>query len=220
VLQGAIFDLDGTLLDSMHIWETLGSDYLLSIGCKPGKDLNDIIRTFSTLQSARYFQRAYGVNLSEGAIVAGINRLIRRHYEANIQAKSGVQSFLERLERQGVRMCIATATDEALAKTALERLGLMKYFSGIFTAASAGAGKDRPDLYRMALANLGTEKEKTVVFEDALHALQTASRDGFITIAVYDKSEENQAFLRLHADCYISDYSAAADFWAFVSEVK
>lgn len=213
MIKGAIFDLDGTLLDSMGMWDTIGEDYLLSLGLKPQEGLKQAFKTFTLEQSARYCREHYGVALSVEEIVDGINHMAADHYIKTIPLKPGVEEFLSKLKAHGVRMCVATVTDRQLAEAALERLGIRGYFSEIFTAALVGHGKDEPDIYRAAQQHLGTEKSETVVFEDAFYALQTAKADGFVTAAVFDAYEENPAGLKAAADYYIESYSDWSGFW-------
>jgi hydroxymethylpyrimidine kinase/phosphomethylpyrimidine kinase len=104
-------------------------------------------------------------------------------------------------------MCVATVTDRYLAEAALTRLNIRQFFSEIFTTAEIGCGKNNPAIYRTALSYLGTPKEETAVFEDALHALVTAKNDGFRVVGVYDAHEKRQAEMRAEADYYISDYA-------------
>ena len=214
MLQGAIFDLDGTILDSMSLWDGLAEAYLRSVGCVPLPDVNDAVRALSLFQAARYFQREYGLTRSEEAIMDDVRSMIARFYEQEAAAKPGAAAFLEALSRQGIRLCLATATDVRLARAALERLGLARLFSGVFTT-QPGLEKDKPEIYRRALAHLGTEKRRTAVFEDAVYALRTAKADGFPTVAVYDRSEPDPAQARALADCCLNDYRDTKAFWAF-----
>ena len=206
MIKGAIFDLDGTLLDSMFIWDTIGEKYLRSLGKEPRETLKETFETFTLEQSAEYYREHYGVTLSVGEIVDGVNRMVEDCYKSKVALKKGVAEFLEKLNARGVRMCIATVTDRHLAEAALERLGVRTYFSEIFTCASVGHSKEEPHIYHAALACLGTKKSETVVFEDALYALMTAKNDGFPTAAVYDAHEKKQTEIKAVADFYIVDF--------------
>lgn len=213
MLKGAIFDLDGTILDSMFIWDTIGEDYLRSLGKEPKENLKETFKTFTLEQAAHYYIENYGVTLSVDEIIDGVNKMVERYYAETVPLKPGMKVFLEKLKVKGVKMCIATVTDKPLVETALNRLGIRNYFSEIFTCASVGHGKEEPHIYREAQKHLNTEKGETVVFEDALHALKTAKADGFITVGVFDIHEENQAELKTTVDYYIEDYSAFDKFW-------
>ena len=215
MLQGVIFDMDGTILDSMPMWDHLASAYLRSLGCTPLPDADEATRTMSMQQIARYFQTTYAVPLSAQEIMDGVNAMAQAHYERSIPAKPGAAAFLELLHRQGVSMCVATATDQPLIEAALERLGLRRYFKEVLTCTGVGAGKDQPLIYREALRCLGTPKDKTLVFEDALYALRTAAANGFRTVAVRDNSEPDQAAMQSIADFYLPDYTDLATFRLF-----
>lgn len=207
MIKGAIFDLDGTLLDSMHIWNNMGERYLRSIGYEPRENLNDTFRTLSLYQAACYYISEYGVDLSVDEIMNGINNMIEKYYRNEAVLKAGAAEFLKKLNDNGVKMCIATATDKYLVEAALKHCGISEYFSDIFTCTSVGHGKDEPVIYREALKHLDTDKSETVIFEDSFYALRTAKKDGFITAAIFDLYEKNQSELKALADFYITDYS-------------
>ena len=209
MIRGAIFDLDGTLLDSMSVWDTIGEDYLRTLGIEPRENLAETFKAFTLEESAEYYRIHYGVTLSVEEIVNGVNRMIGDFYRNNAPLKKGVSEFLATLSKNGVRMCVATVTDKYLAEAALTRLKVRRYFGEIFTAAEIGCGKNDPTIYRTALAYLGTEKRETLVFEDVLHALITAKKDGFPVAAVYDVHETMQTEMKANGDYYITDFVTA-----------
>lgn len=213
MIKGAIFDLDGTILDSMFIWDTIGEDFLRSLAIAPKENLKEIFKPFSVEQAAEYYRENYGVTLSVSEIVSGVYKMVENYYTDTLQLKPGVAVFLEKLKRNEVKMCIATATDKHLAEAALKRLGVRQYFSKIFTCASVGHSKEEPHLYREAQKHLGTSKGETIVFEDALYALVTAKKDGFVTAGVFDMHEERQKALQETADVYITKYAEFDAFW-------
>lgn len=219
-LRGAIFDVDGTLLDSMYIWDTIGETYLRSIGYEPREQLNETFRNMSLYQAACYYRSEYGVTLSVDAIMDGVNAMIRDEYRYRIQPKPGIPAFLRGLHEKGVRMCIATATDRPLIGDALRRCGIDTYFTEIFTCNDTGHGKDEPHIYREALRHLGTDRADTVVFEDALYAVRTAKADGFIVAAVCDSHEPDQESLKAFADYYLPDFTDIESFWLATTEAE
>jgi len=206
MIKGAIFDLDGTLLDSMSIWDTIGEDYLRSLGIEPRENLAETFKTFTLEESAEYYRTHYGVTLSVEEIINGVNGMIEDFYRNTVSLKKGVSEFLERLSKDGVKMCVATVTDKYLVEAVLTRLKVRQYFGEIITTAEVGCGKNKPTIYRTALAYLGTEKHETLVFEDVLHALMTAKNDGFPVAAVYDKHELRQTEMKANGDYYITNY--------------
>ena len=210
MIKGAIFDFDGTLVDSMFIWDTFGEDYLRTLGKEPRENLAETFKTFTLEQAAEYYREHYGVTLSVEKIVDDINEMVAKLYRTKVILKDGVREFLEALKSQGVKMCVATVTDRPIVEDVLNRLGIRDFFVEILTCAEVGYNKETPHIYRKALEVLGTQKDETIVFEDALHALMTAKKDGFTVAAVYDKYETGQNEMRAAADYYISDYKRFA----------
>lgn len=206
MIKGAIFDFDGTLVNSMFIWDTFGEDYLRTLGKEPNENLTETFKTFTLEQAAEYYRKNYGVTLSVGEIVDGVNEMVAKLYRTKVVLKNGVLEFLCDLRSKGVKMCVATVTDRPIVEDVLKKLGIRDFFTEIFTCAEVGYNKETPHIYRAALKALGTKKDETVVFEDALHALMTAKNDGFTVAAVYDKHEAKQIEMRSEADYYISDY--------------
>ena len=206
MLTGAIFDFDGTLLDSMFIWDTIGEDYLRTLGKEPHENLKETFMTLTLEEAAEYYREHYKVTLSVTEIVDSINAMVEGIYRTKVTLKPGVAEYLRLLKESGVKMCVATVTDRYLVEDTLERLGILHYFCGIFTCAEVGYGKDKPIIYQKALEHLGTAKEETFVFEDSLFALETAKAEGFPTVGVYDMHESRQEEMKRLADCYVRSF--------------
>lgn len=217
MINGAIFDVDGTLFDSMFIWNTIGEDYLRTIGFEPKENLNETFKAMSLYQAACYYRSEYGVMLTENEIMDGINIMIENYYKDVVMLKKDAAEFLKHLKENGVKLCIATATDKYLVEAALSHTGISEYFSEIFTCNSVKHSKDEPDIFREAMRHLGTDKSTTAVFEDALYAVKTAKKDGFLTVAIYDKYEKEQNEVKALADYHMNDFSDFNSFWKFVS---
>ena len=216
-IRCAIFDFDGTLFDSMFLWDNVGELYLRSLGKEPRPSMREDIRALSLYQSARYFQKEYALSLSVEDIMDGINHTIEHFYLDEVLPKPGVPDFLQRLKDAGIALCIATASDRYQIEAALRRCGMEHFFDAIFTCSEVGHGKDEPVIFRKAMEQFGADRQTTVVFEDALHAIQTAKRDGFTVIAVFDSSEKRQTEIRALSDCYLADFEHTEDYWKFAS---
>lgn len=207
-ISGAIFDMDGTLIDSMYLWEDIGVKYARSQGVEPKPGFEEEISEMSMEMVSEYIQKEYGISQTADEIRAGINKLVEPLYRDEVPAKKGVMAFLDEMKRRGVPMCVATATDIQLVEMVLGRLDMIKYFEGIYTCTMVGAGKQFPDVYEAALKKLGTPKSETFVFEDAVYAARTAKTAGFPIAAVYEPAtgEEGWHELKAMADIIIEDY--------------
>ena len=219
-IQCAIFDFDGTLFDSMQMWNTAADEYLRSIGREPAPGLRDAVKAMSLRRAAEYLQKKSALTQTVEEILAGIDGIVERFYMQEAQPKPGVPEFLREMQRAGIAMCIATATSRYLIEAALKRCGLERFFDAIFTCGEVGHGKDEPAIYRAAMDYFRAERGNTVVFEDAIHAVTTAKRDGFRIVAVYDESEKRQAEIQAMGDCYLSDFEHPEPFWRFAAALE
>lgn len=206
-LQSAIFDMDGTLVDSMGMWRTLGSVLAENHGAVPPPGLDRQVASLGLWEGTAYCKELFGLSEPVEELVQEIWGRIEHFYRHEVRPKPGVIRFLSILKMEGVWMYVATATDRPLAEAALKTAGLEGFFRGIITSREAGQEKrEGPEIYERALRRLRSTKKDTVVFEDALHALRTAKAAGFRTAAVYDESEPEQEELRRLADYYIESF--------------
>lgn len=213
-ITGAIFDLDGTLLDSMPVWDTLGNDYLLSRGICARENLSETFRQMTLEEAAQYYRQKYQLKDSIEEIVRGVNKLVDEFYLYKARLKPGAEKLLTKLKEKGVKICLTTASDRFLAESALRRNGVLSFFSELFTCSQVGKGKENPRIYRHALYYLNTEKDSTWVFEDAFHAVRTAKKDGFPVVGVYDPSEENnQQAIRELSDIYLRELTEMEEYF-------
>ena len=182
----AIFDMDGTLIDSMVFWKNLATEYLTSKGIlQIPADILEQIKPMTMSESAALFRREFGLT---GDVEAQMNEMMEDHYRNDIPLKPGVWEYLENLHRQGVRMCVASATAEHLMESCLTRLGVRQYFEFLLSCETVGAGKRSPLVYQEAARRLGAVPGQIAVYEDALYAVQTAKAAGFHMVGVYDDS--------------------------------
>lgn len=214
-LKGAIFDVDGTLLDSMFIWDTLGIDYLISLGKTPEPGLQERLRPMSMDQVIKLFLDEYGVERTAEEIRSDIEKIIERYYFEVVEAKPGALEFLAWVKQQGIRTCVVTASVRYVVEAALERTGLMPYLDTIFICDEFGKAKNEPDIFLHAMDWLGTDLEHTWVFEDVFLAVQTAKRAGFGVVAIYDKTSANRSEeIAALADRYVQDFVGLETFFA------
>ena len=204
MIKGAIFDIDGVLLDSMGIWDDLGARYLRSLGRIPEEGLNIILFSMSMEQGAEYLNEHYGLNKSVKETVDGIGKMLEDYYFYEVLLKPGAKEILEFLKSKNIKMAAATSSPRTHIEKALSRNGLLGYIDKIYTTGEVGVSKHSPDIYNLAADFLKTKSEETLVFEDSLYALKTAKEAGFVTVGVFDeKGESNQAELENQADLYL-----------------
>lgn len=207
IYRYAIFDLDGTITDSMIAWKNLAKDYLTGKGVKVPENLNEIISAMSMTESANYFRREFGIKDCLEQVICDVNLLIEGMYKYEIPLKPYVKEYLAKLQRDGVIMCVATATPVQLAKDALKRLEVLQYFSFVVCCDEVGVGKSKPNIYYLALEKMGADITNTMVYEDADYAIKTAKGEGFYTIGVYDESAgKSREEMQLLCDRYIDSF--------------
>ena len=206
-ISAAIFDMDGTITDSMCYWAKMCSMLVRSCGKEPADDLDKRMKGKSFEQIALIFDKEYGIRMPRHEVNDAMNAIMADIYETVVVPKPGVVDLLELFKARGVKMCVATMTDLPLAEKLLTRLNLRDYFSEIFTCQMVGAGKEKPTIYNVSLEHLGTKREETPVFEDALYAIRSAKTAGFPVVAIYEATfDDDQQKIRELADVYIEDY--------------
>ena len=206
-VEGMIFDLDGTLIDSMPAWENIGSDFLKNHGIAPPDDLNETIKTMSFAESARYFIEFYGVAMTEVQVGDEINGMIRENYAKHIALKPFVKEALDQYLKQGIKMAILTATHKTLTELVLSRFGLRDHFEFILTSGMTGLPKSQPEIYHQAVAQLELPAQQIAIFEDALYCIRAARESGCHIIGVFDEASKNDwEAIKNSSDCAIMSF--------------
>lgn len=207
-MKAAVFDVDGTLLDSMFLWRNLGTMYLASIGIKGEDNLADILYPMSLEESSDYLKQRYTIPDSVTKITADTLKIIEDFYLHRVTLKPGVKEYLMFLHTRQIPMIIATSSNNELIRSALRRLGIIDYFKGILTCTEMKTTKRDSYIYLKAAELLGEVPNETVVFEDVLHGISSASSAGFITVAIEDPSNESdRSALKQTADFYARDFT-------------
>lgn len=207
-IKGAIFDVDGTLINSLIVWETiwekLGLKFLSQSGFRPSASDDKKVRTMLLKDAMEMIAQNYGFNAPGSEVLDYTNYIIAEFYKNEVLLKEGVAEFLDYLYKNNVKMCVATASEIFLTQLAMEKCGIKKYFPEIISCAHLGKGKDSPDVFYSALEYLGTPKEQTFVFEDSLVAVKTAKECGFNTVGIYDDNNYGQQEIAKTATFYIN----------------
>lgn len=206
-IKGAIFDMDGTLIDSLMIWdilwEKIGDKYLAGTSFLP--DENDIkaVKTCTLENAIKIIHKNYGIKSSVEELLVFSNSVINDFYANDVQLKDGILDFLKYAKENNVKMCIASATAPQLIKVALEHCDIKEYFSEVFSCAQYKVGKETPFIFEKALQYLGTPKSYTWVFEDSPLPIKVVKKIGMPTVGVYDKFNDYKD-VKLNSDIYIS----------------
>lgn len=201
--------MDGTLLDSMPAWATVGRDFMRLKGAVPPPDIDERLLRMSLQEAAEHI-RSLGVDESPEEIQSGLNRFVADFYKSAVPLKPGAAQFLRALRAAGVRICVATASDRAQAEAAFTHTGIRRDIDRILTCTELNTTKAEPAIFDAARAFMGTPRETTWVFEDARHAAETARRAGYPVCAVFDASEPDREGLAAAADLYLETFEGAS----------
>lgn len=205
--KGAIFDLDGTVLDSNWVWEQIDIDFLGARGIQVPEDYMETIAHLGADATAVYTIERFGLNEKPEDLVAEWISMAKEAYAEKIICKPYAKEYIKKLYNEGVKLAVATSSDRELFMATLEREGIMPYFSEIVTVGEVKRGKGFPDVYEEAARRLGEKPVDCVVFEDILKGVEGAKIGNFKVVAVYDyKSAHNRKQMEQLADCYIEEF--------------
>lgn len=185
--DGVIFDMDGTLIDSMGMWRDCGDLYLRA-NAIPKKEPFPLVRfgvEYNDLTLA--FMKKYGIQKELKEVKKEFEALVAPFYYYTLELKPGVARLLQTLRENGVPMTVATATSAKLAVPCLTRLKIADYFQKILSTKDIRVNKTKPDIYLECARVMGTAVNRTAVFEDAIYAADTAKAAGFYVVGIYDE---------------------------------
>ncbi len=185
-----IFDVDGTLLDSMPMWARLDIDYLESMGYHPEPDFCTKVKMMTISDASVFIRDYFGVEKSPELITKEIMDIACSHYEEDLLLKPGAGELIKTLKAMGYHIVVATANEYDMVKKCLERNNIMQYMDGLVTCTMVGCSKQRPDVYLKACELAKATVEESVIFEDSSFAINTAINAGFDVIGVYDSTED------------------------------
>ena len=207
-IHGAIFDLDGTLIDSMWIWEQIDIDYFNKLNIPMPKDLKDKINLLSFYDTAVYFKNTFHISDSIDEICKDWNNRALFYYSNKVTLKPGVLKLLDFLKSKNIKIALATSNSEILLSAALKHTKIMDYFDVISTTNEVSNGKNKPDIYLLTAKKLSIKPKNCLVFEDIYEAITGAKAAQMNVCAIYDKySNYNKEKILELADFYIKDFS-------------
>ena len=202
--KAAIFDADGTIIDSMYVWEKVDRDFLTDHGIPVTQEYSDIVRGMFFRTAAEYTKSTYSLSESVEEIMQTWLDMARHEYEYNVKAKPWVKEYLAHLRENHIRIGLATSSDPYLLEPVLKNNGIHGYFDTVCYTSEVGKNKSFPDVYIKTAERLEVRPEECMVFEDIPEGIEGADKAGMYTIAVYDRaSEKNSDYLRKKAKKYI-----------------
>ncbi|MCR5624779.1 MAG: HAD family phosphatase, partial [Lachnospiraceae bacterium] len=205
--KGAIFDMDGTLLDSMYLWDINCNKYLTDRNIEPEPNLAQVFKEKTLTESAAYYQQRYKITDSIEKICDDINNMIEYSYTHDVEKKPGVIAFLEHLKKNNVKMYVCSATDSGLMKKALKFAGILDYFEGVISTQDTGISKREPDVYDRATSAMGLTRKDVHIFEDSYYAIETCYKAGYHVSAMADRSSfEDADNIKKIVDNYVSSF--------------
>lgn len=206
-MKGAIFDIDGTILDSMTVWLNITNSFFKEHNINISK--NDILsyQSMSFEESLVKIHEEYLKNMSVDEMFKEFSERAENAYAKTLPAKPGVCEYIHSLHKSGVKIAIATSGFKKLAESALKRLGIFDCFSAFAYSAETGCSKSQPDIYLLAAKRLNETPENCVVFEDIITGIKSAASVGFKTVAIADPTNiSDEEALKNSSDLYIKDW--------------
>ncbi len=208
-IRAVIFDLDGSLVDSMWMWRAIDIEYLGRFGIPLPEDLQSCIEGMSFSETAVYFKEHFPIPDSIDRIKEDWNRMAWDKYANEVPLKPGIPEFLERCREEGIKLGIATSNSRQLVENIAKVHNLRDYFSCIMTGCDVAHGKPSPDIYLAVAEALDCPPSQCLVFEDIIPGIQAGKAAGMRVCAVEDAySVNDRERKKTLADYYISDYYA------------
>lgn len=206
-VDAVIFDLDGSLVDSMWVWKKVDVEYLGRFGIEPPEDLNHLIGGRSFHETAVYFKELFQIPDETEQIKADWNRMAWDKYKREVPLKDGAGEFIELCVQKKIKLGIATSNSRELVENVIAAHALQGHFGCIMTSHEITKGKPAPDIYLAAAKELHVKPERCLVFEDIVHGIQAGKAAGMKVCAVYDEASVSQdEEKRKLADYYIHDF--------------
>jgi len=203
MIKFAIFDLDGTLVDSMTYWSETPKKYLNKLGFECTDEMVVKFLSISLPESAKYIKEYFKLDLTEEEIMKGINDVMEENYLNYVKLKPYILILLKELNKLGIKMGIASATDVYLIEKAIKKLGISEYFSSIVSSTDVGKSKQFTDVYDICKKPFNVENNETIIFEDLPYGIISCSKAGYHTVGIYDEpSKMHQEKIKANAELY------------------
>ena len=211
-IDAIIFDVDGTLADSMWMWKQIDIEYLGRFGIELPKDLQKNIEGMSFRETAEYFKSHFPITDSIDEMMADWNKMAAHKYRYEIPLKKGALKFINWCKNKGILLGIATSNSVELLTYLLEAHKLENFFDVIITGSDGLKGKPAPDMYLEVAKRLDTEPSKCLVFEDIIPGILAGKRAGMRVCAIDDEySKDVLSEKKNEADYFIDSFEELSD---------
>ena len=211
----AIFDMDGTILDSMGLWLNAGELYLKTLEIPAEEDLGKKLFELNMEEGAAYMKEKYLLPFSVPEICEGINKVLSDAYKNSVELKSGAFEFLAMLKKKGIKTALCTNTSDMLFEKAFDRLKINELFDFKMYTGKFNFSKSKPDVFFYIAGLFNARPDETWVFEDALYAVKTAVNAGFKAAGIFDFSgSECMEEMKQTCTKYFLNFCEASDFFA------
>ena len=222
-ITGAIFDMDGTLVDSLGfwdiLWQRLGEIYLADKNFRPDPITEKGGRTSTIKGAAALIHQNCGIGESAQEVEILFEKMLGEYYSETVELKPGVPELLETLKENGVKMCVASATSPHLLSLVMKKFDLYKYFPKVISCLEIGKGKEFPDAFIAAHDYLGTPKESTWIFEDSIVAIETAVKAGYHTVGIYDQYNFSLERVEELSDVYVDKGESLKNVFSQINKI-
>lgn len=210
--DAVIFDLDGTLVDSMWVWAQLDIDYLAQFGIVAPEDIDKELEGKSFTESASYFKERFELPHTIEEIKASWNEMAWDFYMNEVRLKEGVYEFLTFLYDKGIRLGIATSNSVELVEAVLKQLEIRHYFESVRNSCQVEKGKPYPYIYLKVASDLEVKPHRCLVFEDIPNGILAGKAAGMEVWGVNDRQgEETRKRVIDLSDRFIDNYFEAIE---------
>ncbi len=202
-----IFDMDGTLLDSLSVWADSDREFITGFGCEYDPAHSKTMKTMHFDSACEYLVREFSLPLSPEETGRKILEIVEERYLGPVPLKDGAYDFIRYSAERGIKMCVATSNRKKLASDALHAKGILDLMEFVITSDEVGCGKESPEIFLKAAEKLGGTPSATAVFEDSLHAVISAKNAGFFVVGMFDKTyAEEFDSIKKHADMALTSF--------------
>lgn len=206
-IQAVIFDLDGTLVDSMWVWASIDREYFRQHGLEVPENLQQRISGMSFSETADFIKEQYQISDTIEEMKETWNRMAEEKYRTEVPLKPGAYEFLKLLKENGIKTGVATSNSKHLVEITLRARKIDAFMDSVHTACEVEHGKPEPDIYLLVAKDLGVAPKNCLVFEDIIEGIQAGRRAGMRTCAVADVATEGiWEEKKQEADFAVRDY--------------